>query len=356
MRTCLPMILPCLLAAGIFAADIRAQDAAGQEPSPSAVTARQVLSEAHAKAVEQVLTSSRSRLPRARANAIEAVKLLPDRAMPMLELALGDPLEAVRFTALVTAGELKLAALKPAVRPLLKDESKSVRAAAIFALHQFGEPVDLTPFARMLASQSPTDRSNAAMLLGMMGERSAAPMLVDMARVPLRKSEAEHEVIFRLQVAEAVVKLLDGTGDEEEIELLEDAFSALRAGAWSRSNEARVFAVLMMGRLGDARMEAGIRSFLKEPPIELQLAAAEYTARLGRPEGQQLVLAATNSTIAPVRAQAALVLAHYEGDRQAAERLVAMLSDGDELVRLSAAASILKSQSRVVAAEDGVRR
>lgn len=305
--------------------------------------------EAHQRAIEQIVTSTKSDQVRARVNAIEAARLLPDRVTPMVQLALTDKHEAVRFAALVTAGELKLTAIKSAVKPYLSDDSESVRAAAIFALYRCGESIDLSPMAEILVSQNPTSRSNAAMLLGLMGDRSAAPMLIDLAHVPLRMQNAEHDLIFRLQVAEAVVRLLEGVGDEVEIEHFETALGALRAAAWSgKSYETRVFAVLMLGRIRDARMEAGIRQFLKEPPIELQLAAAEYTARIRRPVGEQLVYNATQSPIAPVRAQAAMILGLY-GQRRAADRLAELLDDSDELVRLAASAALLGGQSQAPA-------
>ena len=293
---------------------------------------RETLADRRDKAIEQVLVSARSEDPFLRANAIEAAQSIPQRALPLVQLALDDPNPVVRFAALMTVGQLKLHATIPMARRLLEDDSQSVRAAAIFALYRCDEPVDASPLAAMLASQDASVRGNAAMVLGMMGDASAAPMLLELARVPMRRVSLVRQAIVRIQVAEAVLKLTDD----------DKALSALRSGAYSQFDEVRILAVSMLGKLGDRAMLPAIAEMLKDRPIELQLAAAEALARLGRSTGLEVVLEATQSDLATVRSQAALTLGLFDDERIVAA-LDRLLADPAEPVRLAAAAAILRA-------------
>src|SRR5690606_5160331 len=134
------------------------------------------------KALEQVLLSSRGENPFLRANAIEAIQPLPNRALPMAQLGLNDNHPAVRFSALVTIGKLRFANLLPTVRKLRDDPSPSVRAAALYAAARLGDNVDLSPLAAMLQSSNPGLRGNVAMILGLLGDSSAVPMMQEMTQ------------------------------------------------------------------------------------------------------------------------------------------------------------------------------
>ncbi|MCE9592324.1 MAG: HEAT repeat domain-containing protein [Planctomycetes bacterium] len=284
----------------------------------------------HQRAIEQVLASTRSPDPFRRANAVECVQVLPDRAGPVVQLALEDPQRSVRFAALVVIGRMKLSSLAPSAEPFLHDPEPSVRAAAIYALRANKKPVDMSPLAAMLGSRDPSLRSNAAMLLGMLGDKSALPMIREMSERPLpqRTSQAS-AAIARFQATEAIVKL----GDDS-------ALASLRAGPYSQYDELRVLAVQALGHVNDRAMTRAIEAILLQPPVELQLAAAESLARFGRPDGLEVTLLASQSPTPTVRAQAAMVLGLFP-DPRAPQALERLLGDGDEQVRLSAAAATL---------------
>ncbi|MEX1017027.1 MAG: HEAT repeat domain-containing protein [Phycisphaeraceae bacterium] len=298
----------------------------------------ELLASARGEAIDQLLASSRSADPYLRANAIEAAQVVPDRALPMVQLALEDEHPAVRFAALVTIGRLKPDGVGASVRELVtEDESASVRAAARFAVHATGGEVDLGPLSTMLGSPSPSLRSNVAILLAEMGDASAVPMLAELARQPMPRVDEARQALVRIQVAETMAKL----GDEASMD-------ALRAGAYSNLGEVRVLAVQALGKLQDRRMAAALKHMLtlegrRRPPIELRIAAAEALARMGdREAGLADILEGASMDSAPIRAQAALALGHMTG-RAAAQRLVELLRDDHEQVRLAAAAAILNS-------------
>lgn len=281
------------------------------------------------RATKQIVASTRSEDPFLRANAVEASQHLSDRVRPVVHLALDDAHPAVRFAALATVGRLRLKDMLPAVRQGLDDKDASVRAAAIFALRRCGADADLTPLADLLTSQDPRSRGNAALLLGMLGDNSAVPMLKDTARAPLNRADAVEGAIARLQVAEAVVRL----GDDSSLD-------AIRAAAYSPFDEARVLAVQVLGDLRDKRMERAFVEMLAKPPVELQLAAARSLAALKNPVGLDVALQGAKHALPQVRAQAAHLLRKFD-DPRAITALGALLDDPHEQPRLAAAAAIL---------------
>ncbi|NJL30268.1 MAG: hypothetical protein HC898_00795 [Phycisphaerales bacterium] len=194
--------------------------------------------------------------------------------------------------------------------------------------------MDISPLASMLSSPSPTTRGNIAMLLGLLGEPSAIPMLREMAQVNLPRASPTQERIVRLQIVEAMLRL----GDDSVID-------AMRAyAAYAPEDEIRVAAVLMVGELQDRRFEKAIEPLLGTPPVEQQLAAAATLARFGREDGLDVALKSAQSSSPLQRTQAALTLGLFK-NQKAARQLALMLDDSEEAVRLAAASAVLKYSS-----------
>jgi HEAT repeat protein len=286
------------------------------------------------RAEKQILIAARSDDAFVRCNAMEASEYLPQRTASLVAIGMRDPNPAVRFAALTILGKLKLVSLAPAAKQYLHDQHPSVRAAAMFALHRCGDPVDITPLASMLESDSPGVRSNTAMLLGMMGHPHAVAMLKDKAHLGMRQATPQQAALMRLQFAEAAVRL----GDDLTMD-------AIRSGAFSQFEEVRVLAVSMMGRLRDRQMEPALQDMLDQDPVELRLAAADALARMGRPQGLDVLLKASQSPVPMVRAQAAMALGGFPHD-EAAKTLVRLQDDRSQQVRIAAAAAILRRSAR----------
>jgi hypothetical protein len=73
-----------------------------------------------------------------RANALEAMQVDPVVVGTYAAGGLVDENRGVRFVAAMTIGDLELVHLAHLLEPLLRDESESVQAAAIFGLHRCG--------------------------------------------------------------------------------------------------------------------------------------------------------------------------------------------------------------------------
>lgn len=337
-------------------------------PPPQLPPASTQIAGAKKKATEQILLSARSKDPFLRANAIEAIGTVPDRARPMAQLALKDPHPAVRFAAATTVGRLKLDGMGPAIREAVKDADPSVRAAALFAATQLNLGLDVSELASLLGSDDPGVRANTAMLLGLMKDTGARAMMREIGERPLpRNVPTGRQSLYRIQLAEAMVQL----GDEGALE-------AIRAGAYSSFDEVRILSVQAMGRLRDRRMEPALVRIQNDGPIQLRLAAAQALAQMGAPVNTGMVLKAAaygheqamtdaqemakrggepqdrayvdrlvsdgnmrQDVAGAVRAQAAFVLGLLDNPQTAA-KLVSMLDDPAESTRLATAAAVLR--------------
>lgn len=355
IRTVSAITMACCLAAFVPAAGAAESKDAQAVPT---------LPELREGAIRIVQAMARDQDPFLRANAIEAMQSVPDRALPVAQLGLDDEHPAVRFTALVTIGKMRLRELGPAAVRALDDPDDSVRAAAMFAARRCGQEVDISELADMLASPNPSVRGNVVMLLGMMGDPSALPMIAAMAQVPMPSQRVDNlrRTIVRVQFAEAQVLL----GDP-------DAISPLRAAVYSEFDEVRVLAVTMLGRLQDASAETALMAMLdrRDQPIELKLAAAEAVSHIGgRAAVKQLldksefVLQSCGSDNPVLRSQAVITAGALDSARQRVYRqllpsdppaiwrlfednamidaMARLMADPHPQVRLSAAAAVLR--------------
>ncbi len=309
--------------------------------------------------------SARSASALARAHAVEALQGVPSRAEGAVRAGLSDENPGVRFAALMTMGRARMGGLVEAARPLLRDPSASVRAAAIFAMRVNGQEVDPTPLASMLESSDVGLRANVVMVLGEIGDASAAPMLKGAANDPRASGTLVEQKIVRLQVAEALVKL----GDREAVQ-------TIRASLYPSSVtevETAVLAAQILGNVRDlpsapeliGRVREKMRA-VEDPsapdrmdpknpylwPPELRLAAARSLGQMGRREGVYVADQYAKAPEPMVRALSALVYGETGSEKELG-KLEAMLGDSSEGVRVAAAAGVVKVVDRLAGARGG---
>ncbi|MFM9996225.1 MAG: HEAT repeat domain-containing protein [Phycisphaerales bacterium] len=283
--------------------------------------------------------------PALRANALEGLALVPRRSEPIIARALRDPNEGVRAVAAMVVGRAGLTTVSGSLRPLLEDRSPYVRASAIFGMAKTVGGADPSPLAAMLLSDpSPRIRSHAVFILGDLGDPSALPMIRESVRLTIPRASESESKLFQLQAAEAMVKL----GDADRLEVILAALFA----ATQDDLQIAALAAQILGGLGyksvinDLKNLAGeIDNSGRTMPPEIRMAAAGALAELTR-TGDRVDVGfiadeyrAAESPL--VRMQAAFVYGQNRGPNDLV-KLDAMLSDQSGLVRVSAAAAILK--------------
>lgn len=319
-------------------APVRAAAPSSMAPGPAPTIV--VIAEGdRAQALAILEAASVHPLPLVRANAIEA--LAPDsRALrAAVQRGLVDGNRGVRFVSAMSVGFNRLEDLTLLVEPLLHDESKSVQAAAIFALARCGRPVDPTPLAAMMLSDDPEVRGNAALVLGELGNRSALPVLANSLGRGMELVNPARVRIVELQVAEAQVRLGDTRGADP-----------IRAALFAPSEQLELTALAcqLCGRLGDERAATSLRRLVEAEgpdtrPPEVQLAAVAALAKIGASASDFLpsVEGLAISDRPDVRALAAYALGAMS-DPRAVPTLRRLMSDRDPLVQTAAAGALLR--------------
>lgn len=308
--------------------------------TPLSPIERSTLRERALAILEEAATSENALL---RANALEALHTAPTRIERFVRAGLADENLGVRYTAAMTVGELELRGLTPFIQPLRDDPSPSVEGAAIFALRRLGRDVNPTPLAALLRHQDVNVRARGAFILGELGDPSAIPMLKDAAKSSAPLARRVEDRILRLQIAEALVKL----GEAEAVETVRAALYPSRP----EDLEVAALAVQIIGEVGDRRsidqlVYLTARTDEQRMPAEVRLAAAAALAKLGNPRGDFIADEYRDDSLPAIRAQAALVYGETAGS-EGLQALADMLDDESPLVRVAAAAGVLKTTSRI---------
>ena len=279
-----------------------------------------------------------------RANALEAMNAAPDLLAHYVREALADENRAVRFVAAMSVGTHRMEDLSPLVEPLLLDSSESVRAAAIFALRQCGRQVDVNPLASMIRSDQPEVRANAALVLGKLGNPSAAPMIEQTLGDEMFMATAAQARLVELQLTEALIKL----GRRSQIHTVRAALFLP-----TELQEVTALACQVIAEVGDRGSIGALQRLIQAEGVErraaeVRMAAAMALARLGEPVPAGIAAEFAGNQRPQLRAQAAMTLAWMEG-AEVEPLLGSLLEDDNPLVQLAAAGGILRRSARNIA-------
>lgn len=273
-----------------------------------------------------------------RANAIEAMQFAPEHLDPLVRRGLVDDNRGVRFVAAMTIGEYQMENLAHLLQPLLQDESESVQAAAIYGLKRCLKTVDLTPLSSMIVSDDPEVRANAAVVLGDLGNPTAAPVIQQAVGRGMDRVNAAKVKMVDLQLAEALVKL----GETRQIEVI-------RAALFAPAEEAELTALacMMCGRLRDERTVPNLIRLARltgqfQQPAEVRMAATWALAHID-PTGttMEVPMEYVTSRQYQLRVQAALTLGKI-GLPAALGVLTTLLADENPMVQVAAAGAVLE--------------
>lgn len=296
------------------------------------------------KAIDALAAGTSSPSPEQRANSLEGLLLVPTRLEPIVRAALADESAAVRAVAAALVGKAGLASSTSFVQPLLNDPVVFVRASALYSLRKSGRNIDITPFAQFLEDPSPRVRAHAGFLLGELGDTSATTMLKEAAADPMPRASVAEVRIAQLQLAEARVKLGDETAIHE-----------CRAALFPARNEDLEATALAAQIAGEIEDRTSINQLInltalkdgagRTMPPEVRLAAAGSLAKLGLPKGAFIAREYSRNQTTALRAQSAYVFGQT-GQLENLSDLEAMLNDENGIVRIAAAAAIVKITSR----------
>lgn len=273
--------------------------------------------------------------PRIRANAVEVIANVREvTLLPKIQRMLHDPSVPVRFVAALAIGDLEYALARQDVTTLLNDTDPSVRMAATYALLKLGDPTHFRIVGDAVASEDPTVRANAALLLGKSGYQEALRFLYWILQQP----SSTDKVL--LQTVESIAML----GDQR-------IYPKLWTRLISAYADDRMVGVSAMGTLGTEQAKNALLTVLDDPVLEVRLAAAEQLGKLGdtsaAPVVQDVFTKGLPAQMDPqgatrVKVLAALAIGEI-GTPTLARYLPELLQDPSQTVRLAAAQAILRS-------------
>jgi HEAT repeat protein len=281
-----------------------------------------------ANARQRVTQSLRSSDPLLRSQAVEALRNSPDaQATGQILAALDDRDRGVRFGAAMMAGELQLKEAYPKLKRLSQDPDGSVDVAALFALHKLGDTSRSQEIGRAALSEDKVVRRNVALVLGMLGERSAIDKILNRLRV-------DDDALVRQQAVEAMWRL----GDQ-------DAIKPLVALTASKYADDKIIGIMALAAPRRQLVREHVRGSLAGDAVQLEvsLVAARAMGMLGSDEGYAIAKGAVESKDPQQRFLAALALGSI-GRPDAQDVLKPLLADPVPNVQLAAATAVLQIQ------------
>lgn len=295
-------------------------------PPPKDVPVDASLQAEARQALEEAFKSTE---PTARVHALEGLRRATgEAAAPQVLQALKDGNSMVRFGGAMAAGELRLAAARPMLPPLLNDPDPNVRVAARFALHRLGDTTYSHDLERTALDPDVKVRVATAMVFGHLGEPSAI-------RILRRMRVVDASAAVRQQAAESLWRL----GDEQGLE-------DLTALAASKYPDDEMIGLLGLAARGDARVQEDVRAGLSADWDEVKLVAARALAMVSDEKGPydlgyNIAMAGLKSSDPRQRLLGALALGAI-GRTDAQDALRAVLKDADADARIAAATAILE--------------
>jgi HEAT repeat protein len=335
-------IVPLLLALTLIGCqqDKKDKDKPGFSPPPPKAPPRYPKSvptpvdpalQAAANAEIKTALHSNDKLIRAHALETLAEEQMTDWSQQIVD-ALGDQSSLVRKSAALAAGQLQIKAAADHLSPLLGADAKAdaqgatnatqERIAAIFALHRLGDTSHSHELEKTAFDTRPQVRGDTAFVFGLIGDKSAIPLLQQMLR-------EDPDVIVRLEVAEALWRMGDQKGQEALVQATVSGYAS-----------DQMMAILALAEPHDTRMLEYIAGLFSNEYPEVQLMCARASGMLGSDIGYGIALKYADSADPHQRALAAMAF-NTIGRSDSQKTLAKLLKDSDPDVRLAAAGALI---------------
>ncbi len=267
-----------------------------------------------------------------RAHALETAKdLRLADADGVIVDALRDRSVLVRKAAAMAAGELQIQAAAPRLPELLAAEASSddpisseqERMAGIFALHKLGDTQYSHEFEKTAFDARTPIRGETAFILGLLGDKSAIPILVKMV-------QKDKDPNVKLQAGEALWRMGDERGED-----------ALLAGTISSYASDQMLSLLALAEPRNTIVLGHIEGLFSSDYLEVRLVAARAAGMLGSDEGYGVAIQGTKSMDPRQRALAAMAFGGI-ARADAQPYLGQLLKDNNPDVRLAAAGALME--------------
>jgi HEAT repeat protein len=282
------------------------------------------------RALEILKTHLKHNNPHIRGSAIEvAIETGQKDLMAEIVTLMADPTVAVRFTAVMAAGDMLCYGCEQSVRKHLEDPDENVRLAAAYSLLKLKYPEFHLPLSQAVTSTDPTVRANAVLLIGKVGNKEDIPLLYKVMR-----DESSDEMV-KLQTVESIARLKD-------IRLYRSKLWALLISKYA---DDKMIGIRGMGALGTTDARDAIATMLGDDIEEVRLSAAEQLGKLGNKAGEKEVAAffakSPNLDDTTVANQLAIMAIGRIGSPRLTAYLPKALNCRSEINRLAAAQSVL---------------
>ena len=282
-------------------------------------------------AARQELTSAASAEdPVLRESAMIMVRGLGDSvARDIILKGLEDPQRVVRFQAALAAGEQRLAEARPLLESMVSTDDLHLRVAVIYAMHRLGITDHTHELEKTAVHPEPGVRADTAMILGLLGEKSAIRSDRSILRVLARDSEP----LVRQRAWEAIWRLGDDSTVDELVGL-----------SMSRFADDQVLAIQALAGPRNGSVREVVRNCLTADHVETSLVAARAMGQLGSDDGYGVALKGAKSGEGRQRFLAALAFGAI-GRSDAQPTLRKLMNDRDRRVKVAAATGLLEIAS-----------
>ncbi len=287
--------------------------------APVAAVPNATTDEATERQIEELVKRLGGKRPQASSAASALVKIGRAAVQPLTE-ATEDENHLVRAWAVHALGEIGDPQAIPTLIEALADEDVLVASWAIRAFGKIGQPA-IEPLIANLGGRGSRGRPYAASALGETGDRRAVQ--------PLIRALADEEQGVRQHAVKALDKIGDPLAVPALIKVLQDA-----------NPYTRQCAVKALGTMRDLRAVPELIGALEDRDSTVQQLAASALGGIGQPTVQRLVRVLENEN-PTVRRHAAGILARI-GDPQSVLPFIKALEDEDLAVREHAARTLGK--------------
>lgn len=269
--------------------------------------------------------------PIIRGRAAETFFFSKDKAaIPALLDALKSEFFTVRARAAMALSSMDDPHILPYLMPLLKDADGEVRSYACAAVARFRDPSTFDDITNVLLDDPKIEvRQSAARALGDTKHPAAIPYLLEALRDPFWWYERDKAIGDLL----SAIEKMGSNAFEPLLELLSD-----------KEANVRKYAVLLLGRLNDARAIEEIGMALYDLHNEVGKMAAETLVKFGSP-AVDIFSEALRHPESPVRENVVCALAKVN-DLRVGNLLIEMLNDPERNVRKQALISLGELRDR----------